>query len=205
MLKRLLLVTVAIIGVTAASYGQGTVIFDNTAAARTLLDPVGSPGGFLTTGGYAPTGALWKAQLYSGPAGASEASLTAAGTPVQYRFGANGGIVETRDTQINAFTGQPVNAEVAVVATGGAAATIQMRAWSAQYATWDDAVAANPGGLMHGKSPLLALAKTGIGGAGGTPGEALTGLQAFTIVVPEPSTLALGALGLAALLFRRRK
>lgn len=203
MLKRLLLVTVAIIGVTAASYGQGTVIFDNgSVGARTLLSPTGTPGGFATAGGYAPTGMIWAAQLYTGPAATAEGSLTAAGTRVQYRTGLNGGNVETRDTITNPFTGAPVNAEVAVVATGGAAATIQMRAWDAQYTSWEAAEAANG---IRGKSPLLALAKTGIGGAGGTPGEALTGLQAFTIVVPEPSTIALGALGLAALLFRRRK
>jgi hypothetical protein len=46
---------------------------------------------------------------------------------------------------------------------------------------------------------------TGLGG-GTLPPSNLTGLTGFNVpVVPEPSTLALGVLGAAALLFRRRK
>ena len=42
---------------------------------------------------------------------------------------------------------------------------------------------------------------------GGDPADptALVGLSSFFVVIPEPSTIALGVLGLAALVLRRRK
>jgi len=77
---------------------------------------------------------------------------------------------------------------------GGTAVQLAMRAWVG--ASWDTATArgqsANPITVTLVEAP-------------GTPND-LTGLTGFTLVpTPEPTTLALGALGLGALLVYRRK
>jgi hypothetical protein len=56
-------------------------------------------------------------------------------------------------------------------------------------------------------SPVSGFSETTIAGLGGglNPPSNLTGITGFNVVVPEPSTIALGVLGAAALLFRRRK
>lgn len=90
----------------------------------------------------------------------------------------------------------------------GATASFEVRAWSGATAydaatlkgsasftqatgTWDDGVGGtNPPGPKSG--PDLAVPSFTVGAAG-------------TPVIPEPSTIALGVLGAAALLIRRRK
>lgn len=192
MLKRIL-VTVAVIGVTAYTYGQGTVVFDNqniTTGPAPVTD-------FGVTNRLA--GAAFSGQLYSAAGiGAAESSLTAAETRVQFRTGGGAGFVVFNTAVNNAFTGSPVDPEITVTPTANGPATVQMRAWESSFPTYEAAVA---GGGKYGKSNILNLPATGGGLA---PAVELTGLQGFSLV-PEPSTFALGALGLAALLFRRRK
>src|SRR5687767_2562094 len=111
MLKKLV-ITITLIGATALSYGQGTVVFDNqfiTTGAAPVFDADGTT---------RLSGAAFSAQLYSAAGiNAAEGSLTAAETRVQFRTGVNTGYVPTgADTQ-NAFTSQPVDPEVTVTAT----------------------------------------------------------------------------------------
>src|SRR5690606_29133369 len=88
---------------------------------------------------------------------------------------------------------------VAVTVPGvaeGASATVIIRAWAAGAASFE-------GSLLSGSSDPVTDAALG-GGTVVTPN--LDGLQAFTLqVIPETSTMALAALGVGALLFRRRK
>jgi len=85
----------------------------------------------------------------------------------------------------------------------GQVVTLQVRAWSAAYATYNAAVAA---GALAGKSNVWEE-QASFGGA--NPPNGITGpgqLQPFLVTaVPEPSTIALGVLGLGAVAFLRRR
>lgn len=178
------------------AFGQGRITFANTAAST------GVTGGSPVTdsdGTTRLTGATFWAQLYAAPgAGVAEGSLVALGTPTNFRTGAGAGFVP---------------AGIVATVTGGipgTTATVQMRAWEGAAGSTYEATLASGGKV--GKS-------TGVGGSAtinvtlGGPDPAggpdfldpfLTGLQPFSLV-PEPSTIALGLLGAAALLLRRRK
>jgi len=85
-----------------------------------------------------------------------------------------------------------------------ARATFQVRAWDNQggtIGTWAAAMA-NPT-LAHGSSALFTVGSP-LGANAVTPPN-LIGLTSFNLVVPEPGVIALGVLGLGALLLRRRK
>lgn len=181
---------IAITVLSLSALGQGTVIFDNK--------NITTGEAAVRAAGTNVAGAGWSAQLYSaaGDQRANLGALTAAETRVGFRGGVNAGFVLLGGT--NPFTGNPVDQEVTVTGTANGPATIQMRAWDSQFATYEAAVAA---GGWRGVSDPIFLAATG---GGLLPAVELTGLQGFGMV-PEPSTLALGALGLAAFLFRRRK
>jgi hypothetical protein len=82
-----------------------------------------------------------------------------------------------------------------------------MRAWETAAGSYETA-ATGVGGYLSGESNDVTIPQLGGTPAGGAPipTPSLNGLQGFQIrVVPEPSTMALGVLGAAALLFRRRK
>jgi hypothetical protein len=175
-----------------SAHAQGTVSFNNRVVG--VVDaPVFDVGGTVRL-----AGAAFFAQLYAAPAGSPDSALSPMGSPTTFR------------PVPPATTGQgyvvPV-AEVAItgVAPGGTA-RVQMRAWDSTFGTYQAAVDANG---KFGFSNIFDV--SGLGGpppGGGPPGTApnLAGLTSFSLQqVPEPSTIALGALGVAALLFRRRK
>lgn len=83
----------------------------------------------------------------------------------------------------------------------GADAVVEVRAWQASDGgTYEAAEAA--GGKV-GKSAQFTVTTGGAGSPPSLPAN-LTGFASFSLV-PEPSTAALGLLGAAALLLRRRK
>jgi len=178
MKKTLLLCGLAVLALAGSVYGQGQVSMINSATTAVTL-----PGG--TTG--VPT--TFNVQLWAGPAGTAETALTLAGTgtfvaPGRY----NGGAVT-----INGVA-------------GGASAALQVRAWSGA-ATYAAAVTTQ--NAFWGKSAVWTQVT---GGPAPNPPTAITGtpgVNAFTVTqnpIPEPSTIALGLLGLGAVaLFRRRK
>jgi hypothetical protein len=183
-MKKLIIIA-ALAAASLSAYAQGTVAFNNRVVG-TVDAPV------FDVGGTVRLGAGFLAQLYAGPAGAAESALVAIGAPTTFRTGAGAGYVNAI-SEVN--TGQPV----------GGTARIQMRAWDSTFGTYAAAEAANG---KIGKSNLFDVANLGGTSGGGPPATApnLAGLQSFSLTqVPEPSTIALGALGVAALLFRRRK
>jgi hypothetical protein len=181
-MKKTLLLCGLALAMAGSMYGQGQVTLINSATTAITVGGTNAPttlGGGLTVG------------LYGGPSGALESALTLVGTgsfiaPGRY----NGGTVT-----------------IPTVA-GGANATMQVRAWSGvSYAA-----ALTTAGAFAGKSALWTQT---LGGPSPTPPNPITGVpgvngfaltQTAGPVIPEPSTIALGLLGLGALaLFRRRK
>jgi hypothetical protein len=197
MIKKLLL-AVAIVGAATYSQAQGYVSFNTSDVGVKIYDIDGTTplkGNSFYAQIYAADGTL-----------TTDATLTAKGTPVNfYSSTALGGYVKTGGT--TTWDGSDVDPTVAVTSSTALSTTvtIEVRAWSADTTTTTYATASK-----SGKSTLFqvtALSATDANGNGQTP-NSLTGLTSFSLTsstIPEPATIALGALGLSVLLFRRRK
>jgi len=175
-----LLIAIAAVLITAATYGQGQVVFANRVGAAGLDAPVFIKG---TQQGPGPS---WTSQLFLVGAGGALTPLTPPSTFQE----AGAGAAAVRDRY---WTAQTV--DVPGIAPGGNA-TFRVRAWQTALGNFDAAATA------RGESQDFSVAV----GGGTLPPANLTTLQAFNVtVIPEPSVLALGVLGGAALLLRRRK
>lgn len=173
-------------------YAQGTVAFQNASSSlvlngRTSTSVVAADG--IVAGLYwAPTTDANNLRMIGAITDVGRIS----GNPVAGRF-----LGGTRTT----------GTETA----GGAQAWFQVRAWESAYgATYEAAVAApaqNGRLALRGESNKF-LVTTGNPNAT-PPGTATrldtSGLLGFTVVVPEPSVIALGLLGAGALLLLRRR
>jgi len=177
--------------VAVGAFAQGQVNF----AARVvgLYDApvfVGAvPADTTTLTGRADS--AYMAQLYAGPVGGT---LAAIGAAVPFRTGAAAGYWTAAQRDI------PTVAP-------GATASVQIKAWAASAgATYEAALAASG---ATGQSTILSVVTGGAGSPPSLPAN-LAGLTSFAVTggsgtIPEPSVLAIGALGGLALLLRRRK
>lgn len=185
-MKKLLVIASIALGVIS-SYAQGTVTFANAAATaitNVSSGPVGSPGATrasVTVGLYGSTSL-----------GLPDASSLAL-------IGAVG----------NTFTPGLFSLGVRNIGNPGDTVTLQVRAWSGAFATYEAAYAA---ALVDGVTLVGTSTKwEQVTGGGPNPTQPITGagrLTPFTVstLVPEPSSIALGLLGLGAIaLFRRKK
>jgi len=180
-MKKLLFVAACVFA-TAAALAQGTVNFASYVPASGLNVKV------FDTDGLTPlTGPNYVAQLY---AGTSATSLSPVGSAVAFGTAARAGYI---------IGGGAVT--IPTIA-GGATATIELKAWDSTKGTsWELAQSA---GSAVGASTAFTVVLGGGGVPPGPPAD-LVGLTTFSLVaVPEPSTIALGFLGGAALLLRRR-
>jgi hypothetical protein len=177
-MKKLLIALAAVL-VTAASYAQGTLNFNTRFTAAGVNAPV-----VLSTGGG--PGPSYSAALY----------LVSGGTDTLVP----NSTTTFRDGSTTAALAQyvnPITVEIPGVGTGGTA-TLKIKAWQTSLGTYETAQ------LARGESAVFTT--TPLGGGPTPPGDLPSSLQGFTVnVIPEPSTIALGALGAAALLLRRRK
>lgn len=188
MLKKLTALA-ALLAVPFFVDAQGTVNFETSI--------LGTSAQIRDSDGTLASGFAYQAQLYAADGTtATQDQLRKVGIAVPFRAGGNAGYVAVGSTNL---LGQTVNKVVTVTEVQGGPVSLQVRAWAGTFASYEDAVAA---GGRTGFSNILRLTATGFPPA--TPPN-LTGLQGFQLV-PEPSTIALGVLGLGSLLlFRRRK
>lgn len=205
MKKIVLTLTVAMIGL--AAYAQGLINFGNSASSLITTNG-GTP---ATTGPLAPPNGSFVFELYMGTVGQTEDQLRATGitnynqgSPVRGRLLAASRVVPAGTAGLN-NTG--VSNYVAV----------QIRGWSANLGnSWADVETAVAGGASVGWWGRSAVGTYMLGPAlpppswtvmvGGTPPAGVVQVPGFELVpVPEPSTIALGVLGLAGLFFVRRR
>jgi hypothetical protein len=175
-MKKILLTAAAVL-VSVSVFAQGELTFGNLGALGPDA-PITAPDGATRL-----EGSGYMAQLYAGPAGTAEGSLTAVGAAVAFATGAGAGYWA------------PATRQIASVAPGANAA-VQVRAWDVSSgSSWETAT-------VRGESNILDPFQLGGGSAG--PPTAMIGLQSFSLV-PEPSTIALGLIGAVALVFARRR
>ncbi len=170
------LIVAAAVGLVAVgALAQGQFNFGNRVTVAGIDAKVFKPDGVTPL-----AGADYWAQAY---VGTSLDSLAPVGSPVNFRTGTAAGYISST-----------------IVTTpfpGGTTVWVEMRAWEAAGGnTYEAAIAA---GKLFGKSDPIQLT---VAEAPNTPPD-MVGLRSFSLV-PEPSTLALGLLGAAALLLRRR-
>ena len=168
----------------SGAFAQGTITWNNRQVGVVDWRVADQFGAFLDVSGYT-------AQLYVGADAGSVAATTISST---FRTGAAAGyFTSLGDVQVDGFA-------------AGANVAIQVRAWDNAGGTinsWDAAT-------VRGESSIINVT---LGGAGSPPsiaanlsGFGTDGSAAFQLaVVPEPSTFALGALGIGALLMVRRR
>jgi MYXO-CTERM domain-containing protein len=200
-MKKILL-TLAAGFISVSVFGQGAIVFATFGGGVTA-------GVTNTITGQRISGPGYLAQLYYGPVGGSEDAMliaradTAGTIPNAATFGAAGPVT---GYIVSSTGGGNRYVDTSIVAAGAITA-FQIRAWEASLGNnWDAAYAlwqSGPAGPVLGKSGIVNTITSA------SPTEAakpLTGLASFTVSpVPEPGVLALGALGLVAVLWRRRQ
>ena len=166
---------------SASAGAQGIVLFSN--AGPGLNAPVTN-----AVTGQPVDGSGFLVQLYGGAAGALEPVLAPLNGPTTFLAGALAGYFDG-GLATNTF------------ALPGGTGSFQVRAWSAGFATYDEAYSAGlvDPNVLVGRSSVFQNS-TGISSA-----ATLTGLMAFSIApIPEPSTLACFLVGALALFWRTR-
>jgi hypothetical protein len=216
-MKKTAVMAALLLGSAAASslFAQGTVVWGNvigtTFAApiygvdaanpmqpRTGNTPTGRPAGTQTYAGALLSGTGFTIAIYTGGnAAEAMASLNALDSSA-FRTGTGAGFMFQRTAT------DPLRD------AGTTGVNVQIRAWDNQMGqvnSWAEVLAR--GGTVAGASAdVFTVGPLGGVSADGTVFIApqATGLRSFQLTaVPEPSLIALGALGLGALLLRRRK
>jgi hypothetical protein len=172
--------------IKAAAFAQGTVLFNNIGGLNN-----GVTNAFLNA--LQPTNPTLLFALYGGAAGTTNpASLVALGAPTTILFNGyfSGG------TRTNDF-----------VAPGTTNAVFQVRAWDSTYGATYEAFVANllkPADALQGESALF-TSSTGGGFGPVIPAVSLNASFPGMVIVPEPTTYALGALGLGLIWMSKRR
>jgi len=174
------LIVTAVLGLVAVSaLAQGQFQFGNR-------DPLGTPpidAPVKNSDGTLLEGAAFLAQAYVKLPSEGVDAYKPVGSAVAFRNAPRAGYITT-ETVTTAYAKNTL-------------INVQMRAWEASGGNNFEAAMAS--GKKYGQSEAIQLT---VRTAPDVP-EAMAGLQGFSLV-PEPSTLALGVLGVAALLLRRR-
>jgi hypothetical protein len=183
-MKKILL-TIAAAGLTVGAFAQGTVILENSLGSGNVT--LNSSAGPLAAAGSYQVALLW----FNGT------SFVQEGAVYQTSTGNNDGA--------GFFNGETVTVPTFTASPGG---TFEVEGWTGNFANYAAAVA---GGAHVGLTASFvnnegnpAVPTSPVAINGGTPAGGWNGN--LVLIVPEPTTIALGGLGAAALLlFRRRK
>jgi hypothetical protein len=182
-MKKLLLTaltTMAAVGI----YAQGSVIFNNSSTTLVkLLQPD-------QTTINAPVGSTYTVGIWWAAAGTTDDST--------FTFS---GLTTTISPVAGRFTG--LSQIVPGVTPSGAVIAMQIRGWQTDAGSYDAAKAA---AKYSGKSTIFSV-DTGdpLAVPPGTATAIVPGFTGLVLQVPEPSTIALGLLGLAGLFVLRRR
>jgi hypothetical protein len=175
-MKKTIVALLALVGTTVATFGQAQVVLAN------LSGPVDAPIG-------ARVGAAG-AQINPGPDARVQLYLAGSNTAIT---------PATTFLDFAGFEKYLNQVTLTIPDNAGTAVDVRLRGWMTTGpgagTTWEAAAS-------RGESSVFSVTPTM---APATPPD-LVGLTSFDIIiVPEPSTIALGVLGAAALLLRRRK
>jgi hypothetical protein len=219
-MKKALIISATLVWAVSA-FAQGQVQFNNRVTSGTVglvLAPIfgpevgdpflaksgntatGNPVGMQTYTGPPLAGTGFTAQLWAGPVGALEANLKLC----------TNGTASFRTATTGTLGGTINNAPTAnvpdVPGGSGSRAVFQVRVWDNRggaITSWEQVLADDT--ILRGTSQLF-TPPFDLGVAGGAPPPALQGLQSFNLFqVPEPSVVALGVLGVGALVLLRRR
>lgn len=195
MKKYLVMLTAAL--TTATAFGQGSVGFANSSAA--------SVSNSITMARVAA--AEFRVALYFLP--------DVGVTPTTEAFDAARMVVATTNFFApGLFQGGAAVVPAPFITPAGGTGWFQVRVWEIAFGTSYEAARDNPNQVVPGRLALIGtsnILKVDTGDPTSVPAGTPTPLTAaglktfFVTPVPEPSTLALGALGLSALLFLRRR
>lgn len=206
--------TLTIAALAASAVGvlaQGQMQFNNRLTAIGIDAPISIDGVNISgmgaraalVGGAVGSVTPWQVSAtgVSGGAGMGMSAHPTLGTTwVNFRTGAAAGYVSVGSAGVRGITGVPF----------GSAATVQIVAWTGDYLSFGDAVAAallNPQSVRIGASLPVNVTTSTSASDPLIANIGPRGIEAFgLVVVPEPATASLLGLGLASLLiFRRRK
>jgi len=205
MKKLLMSVALAALGVQVA-FSQGQVNFNNT--ITTFGDGIDRYVYLDVVGGTKLVGTNYAAAVYWGTATQSQdqfavrnlTETTLLRTLCLFRNPA--GLGANPQTNVLAGTWASGGARTFIGADVGATVQLQVRVWDInRFGTYDLAKAAGAQGA-YGQSDVFSFV---IPAPTDPAGLRMVNLRAFALGVPEPSTIALGVLGLGSLLLFRRK
>jgi predicted RecA/RadA family phage recombinase len=182
-MKKALLTALAVMA-SLSLYAQGTINFANDAASKVLLQ---NQAGTISS---APSGSTYTVGLWWAAAGTTDESA--------FTMVASGNLFKTGLFSLGTV-------QIDGIAPG-AVVNVQVRGWQTAGGSYNGAQAA--GNMYFGKTSIFSI-DTGNPNATPTaelPTDLIAGnFTGLTLQVPEPSTIALGLLGLAGLFILRRR